>query len=86
MAFDHDRGVVAAMVGRLRDTAARALDGFPVYADPETAAWTTAPDGFWTGGFWTGSLWLAFHATGEMELRRDASSWTASAVGKPYLG
>lgn len=77
MAFDHDRGVVAAMVGRLRDTAARALDGFPVYADPETAAWTTAPDGFWTGGFWTGSLWLAFHATGEMELRRDASSWTA---------
>ena len=62
---------------RVRSTARECLDGFPVYADSETAAWVTAPDGFWTGGFWVGLLWLSYLATHHEAARDDALSWIA---------
>lgn len=58
---------------RIQDTAARVMDGFPHWADPETGQWTTTPDGDWTGGYWIGMLWLAAAATGDARYR----SWAA---------
>jgi len=62
-------------LGRVSETAAMSLDGFPHYGDPETGKWTTTPDAFWTGGFWVGELWLAAHATGDEKFREQAAIW-----------
>lgn len=40
--------------------------GYPVYE--------TAPNNHWVAGFWPGMLWLAYHATGESELRTKAEA------------
>jgi unsaturated chondroitin disaccharide hydrolase len=61
------------MLARIQDTAARVKDGFPHWADPETGAWQTTPDGDWTGGYWVGMLWLAAATTGDARYR----SWAA---------
>jgi unsaturated chondroitin disaccharide hydrolase len=66
------------MISRIDDTAARVGDRFPHWADPETGAWTTTPDGDWTGGYWIGMLWLAATATGQPRYRSQATS----AVGR----
>lgn len=63
------------MVERVRATLDQRLDGFPHLGDPADGAWTTSPDGFWTGGFWIGMLWLAHRYTGEAVFREAAESW-----------
>jgi unsaturated chondroitin disaccharide hydrolase len=68
-------------------TAARAIEaralaaaeslqgGFPHWADARTGAWTTTPDGDWTGGAFPGQLWLAHAARGDAPSRRLAHDW-----------
>lgn len=53
------------MLERAQDTASRATEGLPHWADPETGRWTTTPEGDWTGGHWIGMLWLAAMATAD---------------------
>ena len=65
-----------AMLHRVRQTAASLNDSFPHWADGRTGAWTTTPDGDWTGGAWPGMLWLAYRMTGEEELRELARLWS----------
>ena len=43
---------VAGLVRRVDDTLAESEGRFPVYADPESGAWTWTFHGGWTGGFW----------------------------------
>lgn len=69
---------IARMLTRIQDTAARVTEGFPHWADPETGAWTTTPDGDWTGGYWIGQLWLAAAATGEARYRE----WAEPLAGR----
>jgi unsaturated chondroitin disaccharide hydrolase len=66
-------GAVARLVGRVDGTLAEAGDRFPVWADPETGAWTWNDDGDWTGGFWAGLLWLSAAATGDDRYTRAAA-------------
>jgi unsaturated chondroitin disaccharide hydrolase len=62
------------MLRRIDDTATRVGDRFPHWADPDTGAWTTTPDGDWTGGYWIGMLWLAATATGQARYRSLATA------------
>ncbi len=64
-----------AMMGRMLRTADDVGDAFPHWANAETGAWRTTPDGDWTGGAWPGMLWLAHHATGESRFRDMAAQW-----------
>src|SRR5438874_543878 len=63
------------MISRTRSTLTDSPDGFPHIGDPNSGAWITSPDGFWTGGFWVGMLWRANHYTGEAIFRRAAEHW-----------
>lgn len=63
------------MTARVWTTMEMPLDGFPHYGDPETGAWTTTPDAFWTGGFWVGELWLAAHYSGDNRFAEAAEEW-----------
>jgi unsaturated chondroitin disaccharide hydrolase len=74
MAHCYDESI-ARLLGRIRLTSDSGLDGFPHHGDVTTGAWTTSPDGFWTGGYWVGALWLASVATGEAELKASAQDW-----------
>ncbi len=64
---------IERMRARVDDTAARVRDGLPHWADTDTGAWTTTPDGDWTGGYWIGMLWLAATATGDARYREWAA-------------
>src|SRR2546429_6476350 len=61
------------MISRTRSTLTDSPDGFPHIGDPNSGAWITSPDGFWTGGVWVGMLWLAQHHTGGGTFRRAAA-------------
>lgn len=63
------------MLIRVRDTAGRAGNSFPHWADPESGQWTVTAGGDWTGGFWVGMLWLAGRGTGEEHFRQLAGQW-----------
>jgi unsaturated chondroitin disaccharide hydrolase len=63
------------MIERVRQTLDSGIEGFPHIGDPKTGAWTTSPDGFWTGGFWVGMLWLAHRYTGDAVFERAAEHW-----------
>jgi unsaturated chondroitin disaccharide hydrolase len=64
---------VAGLVRRVNGTLAESAGRFPVYAEPESGAWTWADDGGWTGGFWAGLLWLTAAATGDERYARAAA-------------
>jgi unsaturated chondroitin disaccharide hydrolase len=49
---------------------------FPHWAGSQTGAWTTTPDGDWTGGAWPGMLWLAARRTGEAKYLDAARLWS----------
>lgn len=66
---------IERMLGRIDQTLAMNLDGFPNIGNPETGVWTTSPDGFWTGGFWVGMLWLAGKYTGDARYGAAAEAW-----------
>lgn len=70
------------MIGRVRSTMDGPLAGFPHIGDPVTGAWTTSPDGFWTGGFWVGMLWLAHRYTGEAAFKDAAETWLERLSGR----
>lgn len=72
-ANDH---VLDAILDRVRGSLDRRLDAFPVFADPMTGAWSSAPDGSWTGGFWAGMLWLLARRSKASRDRQRARSWT----------
>ena len=67
---------LAALLGRVRATHATVGDRYPLYADPDTAAWTTTRRGSWTGGYWVGLLWLLAIVEGRVEDRAIAGEWT----------
>ncbi len=67
---------LAALLGRARDTLGFVGERYPLYADPDTAAWTTTRRGSWTGGYWVGLLWLAAIIEGRAEDRVTAEQWT----------
>jgi len=69
---------VAGLVRRVDGTLAESEGRFPVYADPESGAWTWTDDGGWTGGFWAGLLWLTATATGDDRYAQAA----AGAAGR----
>jgi unsaturated chondroitin disaccharide hydrolase len=50
---------------------------FPHWANSQTGAWTTTPDGDWTGGAWPGMLWLAAKRTGERKYLDAARLWSS---------
>lgn len=60
------------LLERIDATRTAVGEAFPLCADPSTGAWTTSPDGRWTGGFWAGLLWLAARASGEARWRSAA--------------
>jgi unsaturated chondroitin disaccharide hydrolase len=64
------------MMVRVDSTSAQVGKGFPHYADANTGAWVTSPDGDWTGGFWIGMLWLAYATTKERKYLDRAERWT----------
>ena len=70
-------GAIALMRARIAHTAETVTTGFPHFADPGTAAWTTSPAGDWTGGFWNGMLWLAARYGDDRRGRAWAADWTA---------
>ncbi len=69
------RAAADRMLRRVRDTSASLQDGFPHWADAKTGAWTTTPDGDWTGGAWPGMLWLAYKFSGEEQYAALARHW-----------
>ena len=65
-----------AMAARIRATVAADVPGFPHYADTDSGAWTTTPDGFWTGGYWNAMLWLGGAVFEDAALVAEARRWT----------
>ena len=65
-----------AVETRALATAASLTAGFPHWADVRTGAWTTTPDGDWTGGAFPGQLWLAHHARGDQKSGALAQQWS----------
>ena len=59
------RGALDRMIERVGGTLDACGSEFPYAADPSTGAWTTTPDGDWSGGYWVALLWLAHALTGE---------------------
>jgi unsaturated chondroitin disaccharide hydrolase len=76
MMLQRRQHAIELMLKRIRSTAEEPDPGFPHYADVDTGGWTRSADGDWTGGFWVGELWLAAAATGDVNLRSHASSWS----------
>jgi unsaturated chondroitin disaccharide hydrolase len=69
------RDAASRMVGRITSTAALLHTEFPHWASSQTGAWTTTPDGDWTGGAWPGQLWLAGKLTGDEGFHELARTW-----------
>lgn len=65
-----------AMAAHIRATVASDLTGFPHYGDTDTGAWSTTPDGFWTGGYWNAMLWLGGAVFDDPDLVAEARRWT----------
>ncbi len=63
------------MQRRAEQTATSLEDGFPHWADPASGAWTTTPDGDWTGGALPGMLWLTHRASGSAWMAELARAW-----------
>lgn len=68
------------MLARTEHTLAVERQGFPHLADPETGAWTTSPNGDWTGGHFVGQLWLA--ARHGERYHRAAQHYSAQLDGR----
>src|SRR2546430_17146940 len=66
------RGALDRMIERVGGTLDACGSEFPYAADPSTGAWTTTPDGDWSGGYWGALLWLAHALTGEARLADPA--------------
>lgn len=75
MKRDDWRSAAADMLLRVDQTAGELHDAFPHWANGRTGAWTTTPDGDWTGGAWPGMLWLAHAMTGDEKYRALAHTW-----------
>ena len=73
-----------AMAAHIRATVAADLTGFPHYGDTDTGAWTTTPDGFWTGGYWNAMLWLGGAVFDDPDLVAEARRWTERL--RPRIG
>ena len=67
---------LGCMRTRIDKTAYQVSEGFPHYADPQSAEWTPSETGDWTGGFWNGMLWLAYKETKEQKYLDWAERWT----------
>ncbi|MER6946760.1 hypothetical protein ABT294_22270 [Nonomuraea sp. NPDC000554] len=50
---------------RVRETEDQCAGRWPLYADADSARWTTTGRGSWTGGFWAGLLWLRAIVSGD---------------------
>ena len=68
---------LAALLGRIDVIESTVGDRFPLYADPESGAWTTTARGSWTGGFWVGLLWLRARLSGRSVHHETAAGWTS---------
>ena len=73
-----------AVAAHIRATVAADLTGFPHYGDTGTGAWTTTPDGFWTGGYWNAMLWLGGAVFDDPDLVTEAKRWTERL--RPRIG
>ncbi|MCU1354103.1 MAG: Glucuronyl hydrolase [Acidimicrobiales bacterium] len=62
-------------------TADAPANRYPDETLPSGAWRTTSADG-WTSGFFPGQLWLAYQATGDEALRRQALRWQAGLAGQ----
>jgi unsaturated chondroitin disaccharide hydrolase len=72
------RDAAQAMLQRAEQSAAAiGANGFPHWANPRTGAWTTTPDGDWTGGAFPGIFWLGHKMTGEARILNLARTWSA---------
>ena len=74
-----------AVEARALVTAESLQGGFPHWADARTGAWTTTPDGDWTGGAFPGQLWLAHKARGDERSRRLAHDWALRLRPRAFL-
>ena len=74
-----------AVEARALVTAESLQGGFPHWADVRTGAWTTTPDGDWTGGAFPGQLWLAHKARGDERSRRLAHDWALRLRPRAFL-
>lgn len=64
-----------AMMDRVLATLEATGETFPYFADPDTGAWTTTPDGNWCGGHWIEMLRMASdHLGGEPSQRLAAAA------------
>ncbi len=73
-----------AIASHIRASVAVDLTGFPHYGDADTGAWTTTPDGFWTGGYWNAMLWLGGAVFDDPGLVAEARRWTERL--RPRIG
>ncbi|MDE0057656.1 MAG: glycoside hydrolase family 88 protein [Defluviicoccus sp.] len=73
-----------AIAARIRATVDADPPGFPHYADADTGAWTTTPDGFWTGGYWNAMLWLGGAVFDDAGMVAEARRWTERL--RPRIG
>ena len=73
-----------SVAAHVRATVAADLTGFPHYGDTDTGAWTTTPDGFWTGGYWNAMLWLGGAIFDDADLVAEARRWTERL--RPRIG
>lgn len=69
------RSAAADVLHRVDQTADAVGEGFPHWANGRTGAWTTTPDGDWTGGAWPGMLWLAQEMTHDAKYGDLARRW-----------
>jgi unsaturated chondroitin disaccharide hydrolase len=80
---------IARIRARIERTVEAAPQGFPHFAEPQTAQWTYSPAGDWTGGYWNGMLWLSA-ATALNRADRErylgwAEKWTARLRARVHL-
>lgn len=66
-------------------TAETLRSGFPHWADARTGAWTTTPDGDWTGGAFPAQLWLTARARGDQRSRDLAHDWASRLRARAHL-
>ncbi|WP_327102986.1 hypothetical protein [Nonomuraea glycinis] len=72
-----------AILRRVTETEDQCGNRWPLYADPDSALWTTTGRGSWTGGFWAGLLWL--RATVSADPRHTAVACERTEALAPWV-